>query len=91
MARNTCTIDARNTWSAVYMNKTSEAKLAANKKYNDKATKIVAIRLQNDATVNKESLQEWAKSAGMSVNKYVITAIFEKHERDTQAESSEQE
>ena len=51
------------------MNKTSEAKLAANKKYNDKATKIVAIRLQNDAAVNKESLQEWAKSAGMSVNK----------------------
>lgn len=73
------------------MNKTSEAKLAANKKYNDKATKIVAIRLQNDATVNKESLQEWAKNAGMSVNKYVITAIFEKHERDAQTATTEQE
>ena len=73
------------------MNKTSKAKLAANKKYNDKATKIVAIRLQNDAVVNKESLQEWAKSAGMSVNKYVITAVFEKHERDVQVETNEQE
>lgn len=72
-------------------NKTSAAQLRANKKYNDKATDFVGLRLQKAATVNKESLQEWAKSAGMSVNKYVITAIFEKHERDTQAEISEQE
>ena len=61
-------------------NKTSAAQLRANKKYNDKATDFVGLRLQ-----------EWAKSADMSVNKYVITAIFEKHERDTQAETSEQE
>lgn len=64
------------------MGKLSEAKKAANKKYNDKATKLIAIRTQNESLCNKENIEKWAKSAGMSVNKYVITAIIEKAERD---------
>lgn len=63
-------------------NKTSAAQLKASKKYNDKATDLIAIRLQKAAIVNKNSIKEWAKNANMSVNKYIVTAILEKHERE---------
>lgn len=64
------------------MPKTSIKKLASNKKYNDKATDTITVRLQKKDIVNKDSIRIWAENANMSVNKYVITAIFEKHERE---------
>jgi len=64
------------------MPKTSIKKLASNKKYNDKATDTITVRLQKKDIVNKDSIRIWAENANMSVNKYVITAIFEKRERD---------
>lgn len=64
------------------MPKTSIKKLASNKKYNDKATDTITVRLQKKDIVNKDSIRMWAENANMSVNKYVITAIFEKRERD---------
>lgn len=69
-------------WRQKYMSKTSEAQKRANKKYNDKATKTLTIRTQNESLCNKDNIEKWAKSAGMSVNKYVITAIIEKAQRD---------
>lgn len=68
------------------MPKTSTKKLASNKKYNDKATDTITVRLQKKDIVNKDSIRIWAESAGMSVNKYVITAIFEKHARDEEVQ-----
>ena len=73
------------------VNKTSDAQLAASRKYRANSLERLTVQWKKGGEISKESLQEWAKSAGMSVNKYVITAIFEKHERDTQAETSEQE
>lgn len=55
-----------------------DARKRANRKYNDKAIKNVTLSLNNNNVVSKESLQKWAKNAGMSVNKYVITAILKK-------------
>lgn len=73
------------------VNKTSDAQLAASRKYRANSLERLTVQWKKGGGISKESLQEWAKSTGMSVNKYVITAIFEKHERDTQAEISEQE
>ena len=73
------------------MNKTSDAQLAASKKYRANSLERLTLQWKKGGEISKESLQEWAKSAGMSVNRYVITAIFEKHERDTQTATSPQD
>ena len=79
---NICTTVACATCYRCIMPKTSIKKLASNKKYNDKATDTITVRLQKKDIVNKDSIRIWAENANMSVNKYVITAIFEKRERD---------
>ena len=60
----------------------SEAKKRANKKYDDKALDMVSVKIQKNSPANKNNLQKWAKNAGLSVNKYVITSIIEKAQRD---------
>lgn len=36
--------------------------------------------------VNKDNIRMWAENAGISINKYVVTAIFEKHARDEETQ-----
>lgn len=83
---NICTTVACATCYRCIMPKTSVKKLASNKKYNDKATDTITIRLQKKDIVNKDSIRMWAENAGISINKYVVTAIFEKHARDEEAQ-----
>lgn len=60
----------------------SEAKRRANKKYDAKSLDMISVKVRKDGPTCKENLQKWAKNAGTSVNKYVITAIIEKAVRD---------
>ena len=64
------------------MNKTSDAQLKAAKKYRSATLERLTLQWKKGGNVTKENLQKWAKNAGLSVNKYVITAIIEKAQRD---------
>lgn len=64
------------------MKKTSDAQLRAAKKYRATALERLTLQWKKDGDITKEKVQIWAKNAGMSVNKYVITSIIEKAQRD---------
>ena len=60
----------------------SDAKRRANKKYDDKTYEYITLKVQKSGETCKGNIQKWAKNAGVSVNKYVVTAIIEKAQRD---------
>lgn len=63
----------------------TQARKKANKKYNQANYKLIPVKCRNDSELSKENIQRWACAAGMSVNMYILTAIQEKHQRETNA------
>ena len=67
-------------------NKNSQARIAANNRYNDKAYDRINIVVKKG---KKEIIQAYAAAQGESVNSFINKAIDEKLERGQKEKASE--
>lgn len=56
----------------------SESKYKANKKYNQKAYDVTAVRFRKDTEPTLDTVREAAAAEGVSMNAFILSAILEK-------------
>lgn len=60
----------------------SKARLAANRRYDEKAYDRVNVLIRKDAKLNREFLRSHAEARGESLNGFILRAVAEVVDRD---------